>query len=470
MSTDDYRPRYHFTPPQNWMNDPNGLIYLDGEYHLFYQHNPYGTAWGHMSWGHAVSSDLAHWEHLPIAMYEQPEVGYTIFSGSAVIDRANTSGFGQDGVAPVVAVFTADHRACDPPIQNIHIAYSLDGGRTFTEYAGNPVIDVGERKFGDPKVFWHATTRQWIMVSISGLGQGHVVFYGSPDLKTWAYLSDFDAPDVAPGVWECPDLFPLPLDGDPSQIRWVLKTNCVTFGGGPSGTRYFVGDFDGTTFTNAGPLGETLTSDDGTIYAEVTYNDVPDDRRVLVGWLRQQPNEGRAWTGAQSVPRVLTLRSADRGFALCQRPVSELDTLRGQRWVVRDQPLAEELHLGDPDLSSRALDVQVVLDLRDAVEGGVRLHLAGGHIATIGISTATRELFVTQGDGRRVVTGCVVENGTAVLRVLFDQDIVEAFAGDTSAVTTYLPYGHSYEQLNVYGAGFAPHLIRADVWNLENGH
>ncbi|MCJ7549483.1 MAG: GH32 C-terminal domain-containing protein, partial [Anaerolineae bacterium] len=206
----------------------------------------------------------------------------------------------------------------------------------------------------------------------------------------------------------------------------------------------------------------------GTIYAEVTYNDVPDDRRVLVGWLRQQPHEGRAWTGAQSVPRVLTLRSADNGYALCQRPASELDTLRGQRWVVRDQPLDEEVRLVDPDLSSRALDVQVVLDLRYAAEGGVRLHLADGQIATIGISTATRELFVSLGGDRRVATGCVVENGTAVLRVLFDQDIVEAFVGDTSAVTSYLPYGQCYEQLTVYGAGAAPHLVRADVWTLES--
>jgi len=468
MSGEVNRPRYHFTPPQNWMNDPNGLVYLDGEYHLFYQHNPHGTAWGHMSWGHAVSSDLMHWEHLPIAIHEQPEAGYTIFSGSAVIDRANTSGFGEDDVVPMVAIYTADHGASEPSIQNIHIAYSLDRGRTFTEYAGNPVIDVGERKFGDPRVFRHATTRQWIMVSISGLGQGHVVFYGSPDLKTWTYLSDFHAPGTAPGVWECPDLFPLPLDGDPSQIRWVLKTNCVTFGGGPSGTRYFVGDFDGTSFTNAAPVGETLTSDHGVIYAEVTYNDVPDGRRVLVGWLRQQPHEGRPWTGAQSVPRVLTLRSTERGTALCQRPVSEVDTCHRQRWVVRDRPLTEEAHLEEPDLSSRALDVQAVLDLRHAVEGGVRLGLGDGTIVTIGINSATHELFVTPGDGRRVATGCSVENGTVVLRVLFDQDIVEAFAGETSAVTTYLPYGHSYEQLSVYGAGVAPHLVRADVWTLDN--
>ena len=306
------------------------------------------------------------------------------------------------------------------------------------------------------------------MVNISGLGQGHVVLYGSPDLKVWTYLSDFHAADVAPGVWECPDLFPLALDADPSQVRWVLKTNCVTFGGGFSGTRYFVGDFDGTAFTNAVQVGEPLTSDSGAIYAEITYNDAPDGRRILVGWLRQQAHEGRVWTGAQSVPRVLTLRSEGRSYALCQRPVSEVDTLRGQRWVVRDQPLTGELPLDDPDLASRALDVRVVLDLRYAVEGGVRLHLSDGHIATIGIRPATRELFVTQGDDQRVATGCVVEKGTAVLRVLFDRDIVEAFAGDTSAVTTYLPHGHSYEQLSVYGVGLAPHLVRADVWTMDN--
>jgi len=464
MPDDRHRPSFHFTPPAYWMNDPNGLVYHAGEYHLFYQHNPYGTEWGHMSWGHAVSQDLVRWEHLPIAIWERPEAGYTAFSGSAVVDREDTTGQAEGAEPPLVAVFTADHRTQDPRVQNIHVAFSLDRGRTFREAEENPVLSVGEAKFGDPKVFWHASTGKWLMASISGLGQGHVVFYGSRDLLSWEKLSEFHEDREAPGVWECPDLFPMALDGDPDDVRWVLKTNCVSFGGGPSGTRFFVGDFDGETFSGAVPIGENLTSDDGAVYAEVTYNGLPDGRRVLIGWLRQQPCHSRPWTGVQSVPRELTLRSDGGTSVLCHEPVRELASLRGQRRIVRDRPLGEEIALDEVALGDAALDIRLVLDLRHATGGGVSLRLAGGETVRIGVSVATRELYVARDGADRVATGCDVDPGAAELRVLLDHEIIEAFAGETAGVTALLPFGSSYDALSVFGAGVAPHMVRADVW------
>jgi fructan beta-fructosidase len=204
-----FRPQFHFTPAQNWMNDPNGLVYYKGEYHLFYQYNPFGTTWGNISWGHAVSRDLVHWRHLPLAIPDAPD-GY-IFSGSVVVDYRNTSGFGSPGRPPMIAIYTrATHQCCS---QAQAIAYSLDRGRTWTKYDGNPVLDIGSGEFRDPKVFWYAPARRWIMAVV--LATEHKVsFYGSANLKSWTHLSDFGPANATGGVWEVPDLFPLAVDGD----------------------------------------------------------------------------------------------------------------------------------------------------------------------------------------------------------------------------------------------------------------
>ena len=245
-----HRPRFHFTPPAMWMNDPNGLVHYDGEYHLFYQYHPDDTVWGPMHWGHAVSRDLVHWEHLPIAL-EPDSLGY-IFSGSAVVDRDDTSGFGDDGEPPLVAIFTYHDPVRGAAGADDHesqgIAYSTDRGRTWTKYAGNPVLpNPGARKdFRDPNVFWHEPTGRWVMVvSVTD----HVELYGSPDLKSWSYLSSFGADHGAHGgTWECPDLFPIRVEGT-DRTMWALILNLNP--GGPqggSGTQYFVGAFDGTEF------------------------------------------------------------------------------------------------------------------------------------------------------------------------------------------------------------------------------
>ncbi len=265
--TEPYRPQFHFTPAQNWMNDPNGMVYYQGEYHLFYQYNPFGDTWGHMSWGHAVSKDLVHWQELPVAI---PELGDEMaFSGSAVVDYENTTGFGTKDNPAMVAIYTA----AKPDDQEQALAYSTDRGRTWTRYAGNPVLDIEDREFRDPKVFWYAPEKKWVMAVVRAVAR-RVELYSSPDLKQWTFMSDFGPANAVGGVWECPDLFPLHVDGDPTKTKWVMVVNLNPGGiqGGSAG-QYFVGDFDGTRFSadDSGaytpPAGDVFADFEGADYA-----------------------------------------------------------------------------------------------------------------------------------------------------------------------------------------------------------
>lgn len=320
-----HRPLIHFTPPAHWMNDPNGLIKANNEYHLFYQHYPDSTVWGPMHWGHATSQDLIHWSHKPIALYPD-SLGY-IFSGSAVADSANTSGFGKDGQAPLVAIFThhdtAGEKAGTNTFQNQSLAYSTDGGTTWIKYAGNPVLkNPGIRDFRDPKVSWHAASKKWIM-TLATLDR--ITFYSSPDLKSWTKESEFGK-DVGAhgGVWECPDLLPLSYDG---KEVWVLIVSINP--GGPNGgsaTQYFTGQFDGHKFTpyqtdirwiDFGP-------DD---YAGVTFSNTG-TRKIFLGWMsnwqyaQQVPTE--TWRSAMTVPRDLGLEKIGDKYFVRSVPSKEL--------------------------------------------------------------------------------------------------------------------------------------------------
>ncbi|WP_116125510.1 glycoside hydrolase family 32 protein [Lewinella sp. IMCC34183] len=348
-----HRPQFHFSPPAHWMNDPNGMVYHDGEYHLFYQYYPDSTVWGPMHWGHAVSEDLMHWENLPIALYPD-SLGY-IFSGSAVVDRTNSSGLGTDGRPPLVAIFTyhdpEGERAGRNDYQSQAIAYSNDNGRSWTKYAGNPVIPNTEsiRDFRDPKVMWDGEREQWLMVFAA---QDRIMFWRSDNLIDWRYLSDFGR-DLGGhgGVWECPDLFPLTVAGE-AEEKWVLLVSINP--GGPNGgsaTQYFVGDFDGTTFTPDPTFlpdvrdGEGVWIDYGRDnYAGVTFSDIPqaDGRRIFIGWMsnwlyaQEVPTE--AWRSAMTVPRTLELHHPPAGYRLFSTPVRELETLRGPAVEISSAP------------------------------------------------------------------------------------------------------------------------------------
>ncbi|NYI05163.1 glycoside hydrolase family 32 protein [Allostreptomyces psammosilenae] len=263
-----HRPQLHYTPAQNWMNDPNGLVYHDGVYHLFYQYNPQGNSWGNMSWGHATSPDLIHWTERPVAIPYSPEEA--IFSGSVVVDTANTSGLGSPGNPAMVAVYTSVYGPGTgrEGIQAQSLAYSTDGGDTWTKYQNNPVLDIGEREFRDPKVFWYEPGGYWVMAAV--LADSRVVkFYRSGDLKSWTWLSDFGPHGATGGLWEVPDLFELPVDGNPANTKWVLTVNMNTGSvAGGSGGQYFVGEFDGTTFTaeNVPPPGPEVPP--GVVFAD----------------------------------------------------------------------------------------------------------------------------------------------------------------------------------------------------------
>ena len=322
------RPQYHFSPAKNWTNDPNGLVFYKGEYHLFYQHNPFGDKWGHMSWGHAVSTDMVHWRHLPVALAE--ENGVMIFSGSVVVDP-NTSGLCTGSPDCLVAIYTGHTETR----QSQHMAVSNDRGRTWTKFAKNPVLDLSMKDFRDPKVFWYAPGKNWVMV-VAMPDQYKVRLFKSQNLKAWEPLSEFGPAGSTGGNWECPDLFPLPVEGKPSVQKWVLSVNLNP--GGPQGgsaNQYFVGDFDGTRFLNANAPEGTLWADYGSdFYASTSFSDIPakDGRRIWIGWLsnwlyaNDEPTS--PWRGVQTFPRALHLREMPEGLRLVQEPVVELQRLR----------------------------------------------------------------------------------------------------------------------------------------------
>src|SRR5437773_1097059 len=368
-----HRPRYHFTPERNFMNDPNGLVYFEGEYHLFYQHNPFGSDWGHMSWGHAVSTDLVHWRHLPVALRE--EGGVMVFSGSAVVDRRNTSGLcGRPGVACLVAIYAGHGHGK----QTQNLASSRDRGRTWTKYAGNPVLDIGSKDFRDPKVFWHEPTGRWIMV-VALSEERKIRFYGSADLKSWSPLSDFGPAGSTKGQWECPDLFELPVEGDPARRRWVLDVD-VNPGApqGGSADQYFVGSFDGTTFRNDNPETQVLWADHGKdFYASLSWSNLPpsDPRRIWIGWMsnwQYAPQDPTSpWRGMLTVPRALKLAALPAGLRLVQEPVAELRALRGEHWTVASRAVEGAVPL-DP-VAGDALEIRAVLGAGSAKAFGLKV-------------------------------------------------------------------------------------------------
>lgn len=330
--TEKYRPQFHFSPATQWTNDPNGLVYYKGEYHLFYQHYPDSNVWGPMHWGHAVSKDLINWEHLPIALY--PDSLGWIFSGSAVIDIHNSSGFGTLESPPMVAIYTYHS---DPlqkqgrnDFQTQGIAYSLDQGRTWTKYAGNPVVkNPGYVNFRDPKVFWHKPSKRWTMILTLG---DLVSIYSSADLKSWKFESSFGENIGAhKGVWECPDLFPL-KDAD-GNVHWVILVSIIP--GGPNGgtaTQYFIGDFDGSVFTPADSITRWLDYGRDN-YAGITFNNIPenDDRRIFIGWMSNWDYANlvptSAWRNAMTLPRTLDLFKNGDSFYVKSSPVKELNSI-----------------------------------------------------------------------------------------------------------------------------------------------
>lgn len=320
-----WRPKYHFTAKDKWINDPNGLVYVDGTYHLYFQMNPDDSVWGNMHWGHATSQDLLHWQPQDIALFADPAgLGY-IFSGGAVIDKNNTSGFKGNQNAPIVATFT--HHS-EEAIQAQSIAYSTDNGMTFNQFVGNPIIpNPGLKDFRDPKVIWHEPSQSWILCLVAG---DCAQFYGSPDLKKWSLLSEFGKQHGShSGVWECPDLFPL-VCNQTGITKWVLLISINP--GGPNGgsaMQYFVGEFDGKQFTPDD--NKTRWLDFGTdFYAGITWDGLQDsgNKRIIIAWMSNWQYANKTptdkWRGAMTLPREIRLAKVENEYLLCNLPSPDL--------------------------------------------------------------------------------------------------------------------------------------------------
>ncbi|MBQ8485923.1 MAG: GH32 C-terminal domain-containing protein [Bacteroidaceae bacterium] len=439
-----WRPVYHFAPQWGWMNDPNGMVYKDGEYHLFYQYNPYGSRWGNMNWGHAISRDLVSWEHMPVAI--SPDGLGTIFSGSAVVDKDNTAGFGANAI---VAFYT---QASARQMQSI--AYSTDNGRTFKKYAGNPVLTGDVADFRDPKVSWHEGTHKWILTL--AVGQ-EIRFYSSPNLKDWTYESNFgEGQGNHGGVWECPDLFELPVAGT-SQKKWVLIVN-INPGGpfGGSATQYFVGSFDGHKFVNDSPKATKWMDFGKDHYATVTWSNAPQNRVIALAWMSnwQYANEvpTMQYRSSNSVPRDLRLFVKDGETYMQSAPSPELLALR------KDKVMSKSFNVGkaytiDQLMSDNKGTYEITMTVRQKKQGNLSMRLMNeqGEEIEYSLDMAKRELTCIRdksgvaGFSKDFITPTVtqVDGGDLQLRFLVDRSSVEAFVNDGRFVMTNLVFPHT---------------------------
>jgi fructan beta-fructosidase len=488
---EQYRPQFHFTPPQQWMNDPNGMVYYDGEYHLFYQYNPYDNVWGPMHWGHAVTQDLVHWENLPVALY--PDRLGAIFSGSAVLDADDTSGFGAAGSGaagtgaagnpPLVAIFTYhDHlkeNLSPAGFQSQGIAYSLDKGRNWVKYADNPVLpNPGVHDFRDPKVSWFAASRRWIMTLAVG---DHVSFYSSPDLKTWTHESDFGKEWGAHGgVWECPDLLDLPVAGTAPGAHAAVLLVSVGAGAanGGSGTQYFVGRFDGHAFTPDAGRPAVRWVDYGTDdYAGSTwYGAKPgDDRTLFIGWMsdwvyaRKVPTEH--WRSAMTLPRELRLVQGPDGAELRALPVRELAELRrNSHPIAAHTKVSHALDLtpagGGTGLEAGLWELELSLDLGHAGHTEVSFSNAAGEHTVFRLNQAEHRYELDRSASGAVnfsptfaalQTAPMRGISTKVsLRAFIDRSSVEIFIDDGATVFTSIVFPSTpYDRIGMTADGAA---------------
>ncbi len=438
-----FRPLYHHTPLYGWMNDPNGMFYKDGEWHLCYQWNPYGSQWENMTWGHSVSKDLIHWEALPTAI-EADAVG-TIFSGSCVVDKDNTAGFGKNAV---VAYYTS---AAESQTQSM--AYSTDGGRTFTKYEKNPVVTAGVPDFRDPHLFWHEGTKKWIMPL--AVGQ-EMQFYSSANLKDWTYESSFGKEyGNHDGVWECPDLMPLTVRGT-GQQKWMLLCN-INPGGpfGGSATQYFIGQFDGHRFTCESKPEVTKWMDYGKDhYATVTFDNAPENRRVAIVWMSNWQYAGavptKQFRSANALPRELGLFNDGAETYCTVTPTKEVDALRGKK--LKKPTEACEV----------VVDVKGTLELTLANQKGEQVVMRYDQQKQTFAMDRTKSGDVSFSEAFPVETVAPTHGNIRQLRLFIDRCSIEAFDADGKMAMTNLVFpSEPYNVIKVKGG-------KATIYGIEN--
>ncbi|MBT5099221.1 MAG: glycoside hydrolase family 32 protein [Polaribacter sp.] len=457
-----YRPNFHFTPKANWMNDPNGMFYFNGTYHLYYQYYPDGNVWGPMHWGHATSTNMIAWEEQPIAIY--PDDLGLIFSGSAVVDVNNTSGFGKDGIVPIVAMYTYHNmkgeQAGDLDFQTQAIAYSLDEGMTWVKYDKNPVIpNSGIKDFRDPKVIWDVDHSKWIMTLAAG---DKVLFYSSLNLREWILESSFGAAfGQHDGMWECPDLFPIKVSGQ-DETKWVLlvSINPAAPNGG-SGTQYFVGDFDGQKFTLDTDFKQQLQQDRAVWldygrdnYAGVTWSNIPkkDGRKLFIGWMsnweyaRDVPTE--TWRSAMTIPRELKLKKNEKEFVLSSAPVSELSkyvskTIVKETLTVNNQKTI--ITQSEIDLSR--VRIQLEMNHLKSDKYDFTFQNSFGDRLSFGIDNIKKQYYLNRQNSGKVtfsdkfantISKAPIKNPSNMLKieVLVDKTSIEVFYNDGETIMT----------------------------------
>ncbi|AOZ94701.1 glycoside hydrolase [Paenibacillus crassostreae] len=446
-----FRPGFHFSPPSHWLNDPNGLVFYEGSYHLFYQYHPYSNKWGPMHWGHAVSKDLVHWKHMPIALF--PDEHGAIFSGCCVVDWNNSSGL-FEGSHGLIALFT--HADTCPesgqPRQRQSLAYSRDAGHTWHKYEGNPVLAEDELlDFRDPKVFWHPQSENWIMVIVAG---DHTRFYRSKNLREWSLTGEFGKGEGShDGVWECPDLFELPID-ETGRSKWVL---IISIGDNPncpegSRTQYFIGEFDGNTFINDNPADHIMWLDYGRDnYAGVSWSDIPeqDGRRVIIGWMSnwKYANETPtgSWRGAMTLPRALSLTNRNGGVILTQMPVREIEQLRKESMSWNDVAVTPETPFMQK-MNEDLLEIEADIDVRSGEEVHIGLKSSGQSEIVIGYDPEHQWLFIDRSKSgvtdfhpsfaTKHGAGMVAVNGKIKLHIWLDRNAVEVYADNGLVVLT----------------------------------
>jgi fructan beta-fructosidase len=488
--TEKYRPQFHYTPKINWMNDPNGLVYYEGKYHLFHQYNPFGNQWGYMSWNHAISDDLVHWKHQPVAIPYGKEEEEAIFSGSAVVDHNNTSGFGDGSRPPLVAIYTSHYTREDGSTwQAQSLAYSIDGGETFIKYRDNPVLEFDDPDFRDPKVMWMDDSKQWVMVL--ALSQQHKVqFYASENLIDWKFLSDFGPDGATGGIWECPDLFPLFVDGNPEDKRWVLHVdmNPGSVAGG-SGSQFFIGDWNGDQFIpdEAVSKGEVIWVDYGTdFYAAITWSNIPeeDGRRIWVGWMNNWMYANQIptypWRSAMSIPRSIHLVTIDGEILAVQRPVKELEALRDNHVQLENiEVSSSELLLSNEGISGRAYEIVIEMEPGDSETAGFKLRVGDDEETLVGYDSNSKTVFVDRSRSgeddfhsdfsQRNDAPARLIDGKIRLQIFVDWSSVEVFVNDGEAVITnrIFPDPDSQDVILYSDSGTA-NITRMDFWTLNS--
>ncbi len=473
-----YRPQVHFSPRLNWTNDPNGLVYFRGEYHLFFQYNPFGDQWGHMSWGHAVSRDLLHWDELPVAIPEKD--GTMIFTGSVVVDRANSSGFCAAAKECLVAVYTGDTNTPQGHRETQNLAYSLDNGRTWTKYEKNPVLDLHLTDFRDPGVFWDDVAHHWIM-AVSLPKEHKIRLYSSTNLKDWTQLSEFGpAGDVA-GVWECPNLLRVPSENGKESL-WALKVGLNP--GAPqggSGEQYFFGSFDGKNFiasTEAGAHGWTNYGKDD--YCAISYNGLPQgERPVLIGWMSNWQYAPKIptqpWRGQMSLARRLSFVRDAAGLALKQDPV--ITPLRGKSFPLAWPAVGNSSRgaLGESSVVPYELELQFGHPGEPIF--GVRLYSDEQHWTEIGFDTSKREFYIDRTRSGATVGADFPVRTTAPLaagrpndlRLIVDRSSVEAYAQNGTIAMTNLIYPMSTNStIRLFPQDAKPMEFSGRVWELKS--